>query len=195
MPRPSGSLRNFSRQPEDFTTRRMHSERFTVPRRKKLAGTALEDSGVGRRRAAAMAVENFFACEADFYGAVQKERGFCYHDLVIEGIGLAAEAAAVGSGDDADVRGRHLQDFGERAMDIVGSLRAGPNGEFAIGIFGGHGGVLLDGEMRAALVEKGVFEDFVGFGEALIDVAELECYAFVNVAFVAVVVDAGCWRG
>src|SRR5258707_15748169 len=87
--------------------------------------------------AAAMAVENFFACEADFYGAVQKERGSCYHDLVIEGIGLAAEAAAVGSGDDADVRGRHLQDFGERAVDVVGRLRAGPNGEFAVGVFDG----------------------------------------------------------
>jgi len=83
-----------------------------------------------------------------------------------------------------------LQDFGERAVDIVGSLRAGPNGEFAIGIFGGHGGVLLDGEMRAALVEKGVFEDFVGFCEALIDAAEFERDAFVDVAFVAVIVDS-----
>src|SRR6266478_3823796 len=144
---------------------------------------------------AAMAVENFFTRETDFYGTVEKEGGFGDHDFMIEGIALAAEAAAVGSGDDANVRGRHLQDFGERAVDIVGSLRAGPNGEFAIGIFGGHGGVLLDGEMRAALVEKDVFEDFVGFGEALIDVAEFQCYAFVNVALVAVVVDAGSWSG
>src|SRR5260370_31925417 len=51
-PRPSGRLRNFSRQPEDFTTRRMHSERFTVLRRKKLAVTALEDSAMRRRRSA-----------------------------------------------------------------------------------------------------------------------------------------------
>src|SRR5258708_38502536 len=59
-PRPSGSLRNFSRQPEDFTTRRMHSERFTVLRRKKLAVTALEDSAMRRRRSAG-AVLSFLA--------------------------------------------------------------------------------------------------------------------------------------
>src|SRR5258708_5662524 len=147
------------------------------------------------RMAAAMAVENFFAREADFYRAIEEERGFGDHYFVIEGIALAAEAAAVGRGDYADVGGRHLQNFGESAVEVVRSLRAGPNGELAVGIFDGHGGVLLDREMRAALVEESVFEDFVGFGEALIDVSEFEGDAFVNVAFVAVVVDAGSWSG
>src|ERR1700738_2221603 len=106
------------------------------------------------RMAAAVAVENFFASKTDVYCPIENERGFGDYDFVIEGIALAAEAAAVGSGDDANVRGRHLQNFGERAVQIVGSLRAGPDRELAIGIFDGHGGVLLDREMRAALVEE-----------------------------------------
>src|ERR1700674_1836484 len=123
--------------------------------------------------AATVTVENFFARKADFHGAVKKERGFGDYDFVIEGIAFAAEAAAVGCGDNANVRGWDLQNFGESAVEIVGSLRAGPDSQFAVGIFGGHGGVLFDGEMRAALVEERIFEDFVGFGKALIDVAAL----------------------
>ena len=57
-------------------------------------------------------------------------------------------------------------------MEIVGSLRARPDGQFAVGILGGDRGMLFDGEMRAALIEESVFENFVGFGEALIHVAE-----------------------
>src|SRR6266852_9879009 len=75
------------------------------------------------------------------------------------------------------------------------SLRAGPNGELAVGIFGGHGGVLLDGEMGAALVEESVFEYFVSIGKALIDVAEFQRDPFVNIAFVAVIVNARGGRG
>src|ERR1700730_12647151 len=138
----------------------------------------------------AMTVEDFFASEADFHGAIKKERGFGDHDFVIEGIALSAESAAVRSGDDANVRGWHLQDFGESVMEVVRSLLAGPNGEFAVGIFGGQRSVLLNGEMRAALVEKSIFEDFVGFSEALVNVSEFEGDAFVDVAFVAVIVDA-----
>ncbi len=147
------------------------------------------------RMAAAVTVEDLFARQADFYGTVEQERGFRDDDFVIEGIAFAAEAAAVRRGDNPNVRGRHLQDFGESAMEIVGSLRAGPDSEFAVGIFGSDGGVLLDGQMRAALIEKSVFEDFVGFGEALIDVAELQRDALVDVAFIAVVVDAGSRSG
>ena len=141
------------------------------------------------RVAAAMAVKNFFARQADFYRAVKKERGFGHHDFVIERIALASEAAAIRSRDDANMRGRHLQDFGERAMQVVRGLGAGPNGEFAVGIFSRHRGVLLDGEMRAALVEKSVFEDFVFFGETLVDIAEFQGNTLVDVAFIAVLVN------
>src|ERR1700740_567409 len=145
--------------------------------------------------ATAVTVEDLFARETDLYGTVEQERGFCDDDFVIEGIAFAAEAPAVWSGNDANVRGWHFQDFGESAVEVVGSLRAGPDRELAIRVFRGHRGVLLDGEMRAALIEKSVFEDFIGFGEALIDVAELQRDAFVDVAFVAVIVDAGSRSG
>src|SRR5712672_2109598 len=49
--------------------------------------------------------------------------------------------------------------------------------------------------MRVALIEESVFEDFVGFRKSLIDVAEFEGDAFVDVAFIAVIVDARRWRG
>src|SRR5258707_1501712 len=113
---------------------------------------------------------------------------------MIEGITLAAEAAAIGSSNDANVCGWHLQDFGECAVQVVRGLRAGPDGELAVGIFDGDRGVLLDGEMRIALIEESVFEDFVGFSEALIHVAEFERDAFVDVAFVAVLMNARGWR-
>ena len=51
-------------------------------------------------------------------------------------------------------------------------------------------GVLLDRQMRAALIEKSVFEDFVGFGKAFLHIAKLQRHALVNVAFFAVIVNA-----
>jgi len=88
------------------------------------------------------------------------------------------------------MRGRHLQNFGESAMKVVRGLGAGPDGQLSIGIFCGDGGVLLDGKMRAALVEKSVFKDFVGFGERFFNIAEFQGDALMNVAFFAVLVNA-----
>src|SRR6202030_978958 len=112
----------------------------------------------------------------------QQECGFGDDDFVLERIALSAESAAVGSGDHANMRGRNLEDFRESAVKIVGSLRAGPDGEFTFGIFCGKCGVLFDGEMSAALIEKSILEDFVGFVEAGVDVAEFERDALVNIS-------------
>src|SRR6266404_5163437 len=142
------------------------------------------------RVAAAVTVENLFASKTNLHGTIKKKRGLRHHDFVMEGIALAAEAAAVGSRDDTNVRGRHLQDFGERAVQVMRSLRASPNGEFAVRIFGGYRSVLLDRQMRVALIEESVLEDLVGFRESLIHVAEFERDTFVDVAFVAVIVNA-----
>src|SRR6202790_325270 len=49
--------------------------------------------------------------------------------------------------------------------------------------------------MGAALIEESVFEDFVGFGETVCDVAEGQRDAFVDVAFFAVIVNAWLGRG
>jgi len=88
------------------------------------------------------------------------------------------------------MRGRHLQNLGESTVKVVRGLRAGPDGQLSIGVFCGDGGVLLDGEMRASLVEKSVFKDFVGFSERFFDVAEFQRDALMNIAFFAVVVNA-----
>ena len=59
-------------------------------------------------------------------------REFRDRDLVTERIALAAEAAAVRGGDDPDVGGRHLQHLGQGPMDVVGRLRARPEGQLAV---------------------------------------------------------------
>src|SRR5450759_1002008 len=109
---------------------------------------------------------------------------------MIEGIGLAAEAAAVGHGDDANMRGAHLERFGERAMYVVRSLRTRPENEFSIRIFRCHRSVLLDWQVRVALIEKCVFEHMVGTGKRLLNIPETKRNDFVDIAPVAVLVNA-----
>jgi len=84
---------------------------------------------------------------------------------MIKGVAFAAEAAAVGRGDYANMRSGHFQNFGERAMEVMRRLRAGPDRQLAIGILDGDGSVLLDGEMGAPLEEKSVLENFVCFAK------------------------------
>src|SRR6267143_5428221 len=96
---------------------------------------------------AAVTIKNFLAREANLDGAIQEERGFGHDDFVIEGVALPAEASAIGRGADANMRGGHLQNLGESAMKVVRSLRAGPDGQLSIGVFGGDGGMLFDRKM------------------------------------------------
>src|SRR6267378_5837153 len=147
-------------------------------------GAVLLDAGLEFHQdgmTAAVTVENFLAREANLDGAIQDERGLGHDDFVIEGVALSAEAPAIGRSADANMRGRHLKDFGESAMKVVWGLRAGPDGQLPIGVFCGDGGVLLDGKMRAALVEKSIFKDFVGFGERFFDIAEFQRDALMNI--------------
>src|SRR5580704_10199068 len=161
-------------------------------------GAVFFDAGLEfhqHRGAAAVTIKNFFACETDFDGAIQQERGFCNYDFMVEGIALAAEAAAVRGGAYTNMRRWHVENFCESAMEIVRRLRAGPDGQFSIGIFDGHGSVLFDGKVGAALVEESVFEDFVGFREGFLDVAEFQSDALVNVALFTVLVNARIGSG
>src|SRR6267378_605088 len=139
---------------------------------------------------AAVTIKNFLAREANLDGAIQEERGFGHDDFVIEGIALTAEASAIGRGAHANMSGRHLQNLRESAMKIVRGLRARPDGQLSISVFCGDGGVLFDGKMRAALVEKSIFEDLVGFGERFFNITEFQRDALVNIAFFAVLVNA-----
>ena len=142
------------------------------------------------RMATAMAVEHLFAREADLHGTVEQPRRLCDHNLVVEGIALAAEAAAVGSRDDSDMRGRHVERLRERPVDVVRRLRARPEHELAVGILRRHCGMLLDRQVRIALIEERVLEHLVCIGERASDVSEFERDELVDVAAIAVLVDA-----
>ena len=126
----------------------------------------------------------------DLDGPPRHHRELGDDDLVVEGVALAAEAAAVGRGDDADVRGRQLQGFGERAVDVVRRLRGRPERELVVRVEVREGRVLLHRQVRVALVEEDVFADKVGLGEALVEVAEFEVDFLVDVAAVAVIMNA-----
>ena len=143
--------------------------------------------------AAAVTIKNFFTRQADFNGAVEHQSGLGYNNFVIERIAFPSEAATVGSGDDANVRGRHFEDLGKSAMEIMRGLRAGPDGQLAIGILDGHRSVLLDGEMGVALKEKSVLENFISLGKAFFHIAEFQRHKFMNISLFAVFVNP--WLG
>ncbi len=145
--------------------------------------------------AAAVTVEHLFARERDLHGASRDHRQFGDRNLVIERIALAAEPAAVGGRDHADTGGRHLEDFGEGAVHVVRRLRRAPQRQLAVRRPDGSRGVLLHRQVRASLEEKQIFTHQVGFGEPLLHVAELEVDQLVEIAAVAVVVDAGLRMG
>src|SRR6267143_514424 len=139
---------------------------------------------------AAVTIKNFLAREANLDGAIQEEGGLGHDDFVIEGVALPAEASAIGRGADANMRGRHLQNLGESAMEVVRGLRAGPDGQLPIRVLCGDSGVLFDGKMCASLVEENVFKDFVGFGERFLNIPKFQRDALMNVALFAVLVNA-----
>src|SRR6266513_4858412 len=122
------------------------------------------------RMAAAVTIKNFFSRQADFDGPVEHESGFGYNDFVIERIAFSAEAAAVGGGDHPNMRGRHFQHFGQRAMKVMRRLSAGPDRQFSVRILDGDRSVLLNGEMGAPLEEKSIFEYFICFSKTLFHV-------------------------
>src|SRR5438128_1367010 len=107
--------------------------------------------------ASAVAVEDLFARQSDFDGPLRQHRELGDDYLVVEGVALAAEAAAVGRGDDAYVRRRHLKSFGERAVDVVRRLRGSPERELVVGVEVRDRRVLLHREVCVALVEENVF--------------------------------------
>ena len=142
------------------------------------------------RVAAAVDVEDLLARERDLHRPAGDLRELARGDLVGERIELAAEAAADGRRDHADVRLRHVEDLAEEAVHVVRRLGRGPERELAVGAPLGHRRVLLHGQVRVALEEEDVLADEVGLGERRLDVAELERHRLVDVGPVAVLVDA-----
>ena len=137
-----------------------------------------------------MTIENFFARQSALHRAAGNHRELADHNFVIERIALAAKAAAVRRRDDANVAGRHLQNFRERAMNVVRSLRRTPKRQLFIGIEVGNRRMLLHRQVRVAFVEESVFANQIGFRKTFFNVAELKRDFLVNIAAVAVFVNA-----
>ena len=74
-------------------------------------------------------------------------------------------------------------------MHVVRGLRAGPEDELAVLVLRRHSRVLLDGQVRVALVEERVLEDVVRGGERRLDISEAQRHELVDIAGVAVLVD------
>ena len=145
-----------------------------------------------RRMASAVAIKDLLAGERDLHGPPGEHREFRHDDLVAERVALAPEAAAVGRGDDTNLGGGELEHLSERAVHVVRRLGRAPQSELAVGEGRpvGHRRVLLHRQMRAALEEQEIFAYQIGGREPLVHVAELEVDELVEVAAVAVVVDA-----
>jgi hypothetical protein len=91
---------------------------------------------------------------------------------VVERIRLAAKAAAVGAGDDADAAGWQTEHPGQGAVHIVWCLGGRVEGQPVVVLGHRHRRVLLHRQMGVALVEHRVLEHQVRLGQATVDVAE-----------------------
>src|SRR5689334_17045985 len=139
--------------------------------------------------AAAMTIKHFFARQTDLDGPIKHKSGLGHDDLMIERVALSSEAATIGRGDHPNVCGGHFQNLSERTMEIMRCLGAGPDCQFSIWIFDGHGSVLLNGEMSVSLKEESVFENLVCFRESGFHVAKLQGHVLMNVSFFTVFVN------
>src|SRR5712692_938521 len=155
-------------------------------------GAVLLDAGFEfhqDRMTAAVAIKNFLTRQTDFDWPIEQQRSLSHDDFMIERVALSPETAAVGRGDHTNMSGRYFQHFGERAMDIMRSLRAGPDRQFSFRILDGDRSVLLDGKMGAPLKEKSVLENFICFGKAFFHVAKFQRHEFMNVSLFAIFVN------
>ena len=169
-------------------------QRFQVHRHDR---AVLFDPGLEphqHRMPPAVRVEDLFARQRDLDRAPGEQRGLRRDDLVVEGVGLAAEAAAVGRRYHADAVRRHCKRAGHLAVQVVRRLGGGPQRQPAVGIERRGGRVLLQRQVRVPLVEEHVLEHAVGSGERRLDISKGKVRQPVDVRPFAVVVDAGLGR-
>ena len=95
------------------------------------------------RMSAAMDVKRFFPRERDFDWPSGDHRKFGNADLVRKRIAFSAEAAAHRSRDDADAARGEPKNFGQRAMNVMGSQGRRPQRELIVRAVEGHRRVLL----------------------------------------------------
>src|SRR6266508_6883704 len=123
---------------------------------------------------ATMAVENLFARESDFDRTSREHREFTYDKFMVEWITFAAKAAAVWRGNHADVTSRHLEDFGQRAVDVMWRLRRTPKCQLPIGIEECNRGMLLQRHMSIAFIKQRIFANSISFSETFFNLPTFE---------------------
>ena len=155
--------------------------------------SVLGDTGLGpheRGVATPMTVEDLFPGQCDLDGPSRHHGEFGDHNLMAEGITLPPETASVGTRDDPDARGRHLQYLGQCTLHIVRGLRGTPERQLVICGVTSQGCVLLHWEVCTPTVEEEILAHQVCLLESLFHIAKLEADELVQVSTVAVVVNA-----
>ena len=69
-------------------------------------------------------------------------------------------------------------------------LRARPDGQLPVRVLNRHRSMLLDREVRTALIKECVLKDFIRFGKSFFHISEFQGDLFVNVSFFAVFMNA-----
>ena len=103
-------------------------------------------------------------------------------DGLLDGdVGLVAEAAADFGDAHADHGGGLVVGVGEVVADDEGADGGGPGVDGAVFVEADDGAVGLDGGAGAVRIDEFAFDDHVGFGEALLDIAFLEAVGIGDV--------------
>ena len=109
---------------------------------------------------------------------------------MIERVALAAKTTTVRTGDDTDSGGLKIENFGQRAMNVVRCLRGGVERQSIVVFRHRDRAVLFHGQMSVAGVEEIVLEHQIGDFERPVDIAETHRHSLVHVvALLAVTVD------
>ena len=101
---------------------------------------------------------------------------------MVKGIALPSKAPSVRCCDDPDMAGGKTEHFGQVPMQVVHVLGGSPQRELAIMAELGQACMLFQRKVCAAFVERDVFPDEVGLGEACLYVAEFVDLSPMNIA-------------
>ena len=137
-----------------------------------------------------MTIENFFARQRALHRTAGDHGELGNYHFMIEGITLTAKAAAVRCGNDANVAGRNFEDFGERAMNVVRCLGCAPQRELVVGVVITNRCVLLHRQVCITFIEESIFANQISLSESFVGFTEFQRDFFMNVAAVAVFMNA-----
>ena len=129
-----------------------------------------------------MTVEDFLPAETYQDRPARLAGKHWSHDFVSERLALSAESAPDSGDDDPNAAGRKLQHLGQLTMQVVGSLRRGPDRDTSGWIVPGQYCMVFHGDVRVSLKPELILPDIVRRGESLGKVAKFQFDRFVQVA-------------